>query len=524
MDHAELVILFLLVAVAALGAIARVVGVPYPIALVVGGSFVGFAPGVPSVELDPDLVLLIFLPPLLFNAAYFSSVRDLRANMRSITLSAVGLVLLTVALVAIAAHAAIDGLPWAAAFALGAIVSPTDPLAATAITRRLGVPRRLVTAIEGESLINDGTALVAFRTAVAAGTGAGFDLLHAGGEFVVSAAGGIAFGVVAGYAIVWILRRLVADDIVGVTISLAAGYVGYIPAEHLGVSGVLAAVTVGLIVGRHAWEVSTASSRLRGYAFWEVLVFLLNAVLFLLVGLQLPSILEAQDRGTGTLIGLGLLVAAVVVGSRILWLNTTPYVIRALDRRPSQVERRVGWRPRLVIAWSGLRGAVSLAAALALPLDFPERDLLVFLTLCAIFATLVLQGLTLPALIRWLGVEDDGISAREELIARKHATRAALERIEELREEEWTLDDSVERLARMYGFRQRRILQRAGHADEESAEDLEARSLAYQRLVREVLDSQRMRLVALRDEGTISDEVLFALERELDLEDQRLEI
>ena len=245
MEHVELVVLFLLVAVSVLTALARLLGVPYPIMLVVGGSLVGFAPGVPEIELEPDLVLLIFLPPLLFNAAYFSSLRDLRRGARPITLNAVGLVLVTTALVAVAAHAAIEGLPWAAAFALGAIVSPTDPLAATAIMRRLGAPRRLVSVVEGESLVNDGTALVLYRTAVLA-VGGTFGLLGATWDFVVNAAGGIAIGVAVGLVLVKLFRKLVADDTVGVVLSLAAGYLGYLPAEEIGVSGVLAAVAVGL--------------------------------------------------------------------------------------------------------------------------------------------------------------------------------------------------------------------------------------------------------------------------------------
>ena len=289
MEHIELVVLFLLVTVAVLTAIARVLRLPYPILLVIGGSLVGFAPGVPDVQLEPDLVLLIFLPPLLFNAAYFSSVRDLRYHARAITLTAIGLVLLTMCSVALVAHAAIDGLPWAAAFALGAIVSPTDPLAAVAIMRRLGAPRRITTVIEGEALVNDGTALVAYRTAVSAAVGASFDLLDATADFVVNVAGGIAVGLAASVLIVAALRRILGDDVVGVVTSLAAGYVAYIPAEEIGVSGVLAAVTVGLVVGYKSPALSTPASRLRGYGFWEVLVFLLNAVLFVLVGLQLPS-------------------------------------------------------------------------------------------------------------------------------------------------------------------------------------------------------------------------------------------
>jgi CPA1 family monovalent cation:H+ antiporter len=263
---------------------------------------------------------------------------------------------------------------------------------------------------------------------------------------------------------------------------------------------------------------------LRGYAFWEVLVFLLNAGLFVLVGLQLPGILESQQRSAGELVGLGALVSAVVIAARLVWLNTAPYVVRALDRRPSQRARRVGWRQRMVGGWSGLRGAVSLAAALALPEDFPERDLLVFLTLCVIFATLVLQGLTLPLLIRRLGIKDDGEAAREELQARKSATRAALDRLGELRDEDWALDDTLDRVTGQYEFRHRRLSQRARGLSDEDDEDLETRSLNYQRLVRDLLDTQRGELVRLRDDGTISDEVLHRLQRELDLEDQRLEI
>jgi CPA1 family monovalent cation:H+ antiporter len=524
MEHVDLILLFLLVAVAALTVLARVLGVPYPITLVIGGSLVGFAPGVPEITLEPDLVLLIFLPPLLFNAAYFTSLRDLRADARVITLTAVGLVLATACAVAVVAHAAIDGLPWAAAFALGAIVSPTDPLAASAITRRLGVPRRLTAVIEGESLVNDGTALVLYRTALTAAATGTFVALHAVGDFVLDAAGGVAIGVVAGVLLVRILRRVVGDDVVGVVISLAAGYVAYLPAEHLGVSGVLAAVACGLIVGRQSPELSTAGSRLRGYAFWEVLVFLLNAVLFILVGLQLPNILEQQERSAGELLALAVVISAVVIGVRLLWSHTTPYIIRALDRRPSQRARRAGWRMRMIPAWSGLRGAVSLAAALALPPGFPERGLLIFLTLAVIFATLVLQGLTLPWLIRRLDIQDDGVAAREELIARKEATRAAIAHLERLGAEDWTRDDTVERMTRLYEFRHRRLRQRAGVPLEDEEDNLDERSVSYQRVVREVLDAQRRRIIELRNQGEISDDVLHALERELDLEDQRLEI
>lgn len=520
-EHVELVILFLLVAVAALTGLAQWLKVPYPILLVIGGSVLGFAPGVPHVELEPDLVLLIFLPPLLFNAAYFASLRDLRADARAISLNAVGLVLFTMCAVAVVIHAAVPELPWGAAFAFGAIVSPTDPLAAITIARRLGVPRRLLSIIEGESLINDGTALVAYRAAVVATVSGSFSLLGASGEFVLNVAGGAAVGLVAAQILTWVFRRI-DDDVLGITISLIAGYAGYLPAEEFGVSGVIAAVVVGLVIGHRASEVSSSGSRLRGYAFWDVLVFLLNALLFVLVGLQLPGILDDQERSFGALLGLGALAGAVVIAARVAWSFLMPYVVRALDRRPQQLARRVGWRPRMVMAWSGLRGSVSLAAALALPETFPERELLIWLTLCVIFATLVLQGLTLPLLIRRFEIHDDGGAEREELIARKAATRAALDRLDALAEEEWTRDDTVTRTRALYEFRYRRLAQRAG-ADGED-ENLDERSVAYQRMLRDLLDIQRAELVRLRNAGEISDEIMHGLTRELDLEDQRLEI
>jgi CPA1 family monovalent cation:H+ antiporter len=288
---------------------------------------------------------------------------------------------------------------------------------------------------------------------------------------------------------------------------------------------VLAAVVIGLIVGYKSPGLSTPASRLRGYGFWEVLVFLLNAVLFVLVGLQLPGILSAQDRSALELVALATLVSLVVIGTRLLWVNTVPYVLRAIDRRPTQVARRVGWRRRQVAAWSGLRGSVSLAAALALPHGFPERDLLIFLTLAVIFATLVGQGLTLPYVIRRLGIEDDGAGEREELQARREAATAAIEQLRRLGQEDWTRDDTVDRMIRLYEFRNRRLGQRAGELERDGDDgDLDERSYAYQRLVREVLEAQRRRIVELRNEGTISDDVLHVLERELDLEDQRLEI
>jgi Na+/H+ antiporter len=522
LHETELLLLALITAVAGLSVLARVVRVPYPILLVLGGLMLGFVPGMPNVELPPELILVAFLPPLLYWSGFFSSPRHLWADARAISLLAVGLVLVTTVAVAAIAHAMVDGMTWPAAFALGAIVSPTDPLAASAIGRRLGVPRRLLTVVEGESLINDATALVAYRIAVAAAVSGTFVAWQAGLRFLVTAAGGVAVGLLVGWLVAELRRRL-DDPVVEIVVSVFTGYAAYLPAELLDVSGVLAAVTTGLYVGWRAPQLASASTRLLGFSFWEVLVYLANAVLFILVGLQLRPILdELAGTSVAVLVAHGALISAVVVGVRLAWGFTVPYLVRLLDRRPSQVMRRVGAKARLLLGWSGMRGAVSLAAALALPLDFPLRDLILFLTFSVILVTLVVQGLTLPTLIRRLRFEDDDSEEREEVQARLAATYAALDRLEELAGEDWTRDDTVERLHGMFDFRRRRLKARGGYLeDQDGTED---RSLAYQRLVRELLEAQRQAIVRLRNQGQISSDVMHRIERELDLEDTRLEI
>jgi CPA1 family monovalent cation:H+ antiporter len=522
MHDVELVLVILLVAVAGLAAAARAANIPYPIVLVVGGLVLGFVPGLPDVQLAPELVLVLFLPPLLYSTAFFASLHDLRRDVRPISLLAIGLVLATMCAVAVVAHALIDGLSWAAAFTLGAIVAPTDPLAATAILRRQQVPRRIVSVLEGESLINDGTALVDYKVAAAAALGGGFSLMDAGMEFVLGATGGILIGLVVGSLIAEIRRRL--NDIpVEITISLLTGYAAYLPAEGLGTSGVLAAVTAGIVVGWKAPQISTASMRLQGTAVWETLVFLLNALLFVLIGLQLPLILDGLSGEPGlTLLGQAAAISLTVIVTRITWQNTVVFIVRALDRRPQQRARRSNWRVRLISGWSGMRGAVSLAAALALDPDFPQRNVVLLMTFAVIFATLVMQGLTLPVLIRLLGVRDDGSEEREELAGRRAAVAAALAQIERLGDEEWTRADTAERMRGAYEYRRRRLDALAGELDD--GENYEHRARKYQKMIRSVLDAQRAELVRLRNAGEISNEVMHRLERELDLEDERLEI
>ena len=322
------------------------------------------------------------------------------------------------------------------------------------------------------------------------------------------------------------IRRRINDIPTEITISLLSGYAGYLPAEALDVSGVLAAVTTGIVLGWKAPEISTASMRLQGYAVWEILIFLLNALLFVLIGLQLPTILEGlNDESPATLLGWAAAVSAAVILTRLVFCEVFTQFIRVVDRRAVQRERRASWRTRVISAWCGMRGAVSLAAALALDPDFPQRNIVLFLTFSVIFATLVLQGLTLPALIKAMHVEDDGADEREELIGRRAAVEAALERIAELQGAEWTRDDTAERMRMLYEYRQRRFAVRAGELEDGTGVDaIETRSYRYQKMVRSVLGAQRDTLVALRNRGEISNEVMHRLERELDLEEERLEI
>jgi monovalent cation/hydrogen antiporter len=524
-QHLPLIIFGLLVAVAGLGAAARVINVPYPILLVLGGLALGFAPGIPRVELPPELVLVIFLPPLLYGAAFFTSLRDLRANLRPITLLSIGVVIVTTLAVAAVAHTVV-GLSWPVAFVLGAIVSPSDAVAPATILRQLRAPRRVLTIVEGENLTNDWTALVLYRFAVMAVVTGSFSFWEASGRFVLTGLGGVAVGLIVG-RVIREVRRKIDDPPIEITISLLSGYAAYLPAEALGFSSVIAAVTIGIYMGWHTPELTTPTLRIQGTAVWETVQFLLNAMLFLLIGLQLPFVVENMAaHSPAELFGWTLLVSAVVIGVRLAWQFIVPYLIRMVDRRQSQIARRVSWQQRLVVGWCGMRGAVSLAAALALPHatdagdPFPERDLLIFLTFMVILATLVGQGLTLKLLIVRLRLEDDGAAEREELLARINTADAALDRLEELAAEDWVYGDTIKRVRAMFDYRRRRFVSRI---EGEGSEVFETRSAAYQRLLRELLGAQRRALLELRNAGRISDEVRRRVEQDLDFEESRLE-
>jgi Na+/H+ antiporter len=525
--HEELQLLALLVSAAALLLLADPLRIPYPILLVLGGLGLGFAPGVPNVVLPPDVVLIGILPPLLYSAAFNTGLRELRRNLRPISFLALGLVALTTLMVAAVAHYMID-LSWPAGFVLGAIVSPTDPLAATTIARRLGVPRRAVAIIEGESLVNDGTALVLYKFAVAAVLTGSFSLLQAAGSLIWSVLGGIAVGLVIGRGIRFVRRR-VFNPPLEITIAFLTGYFVFLPASALGASGVLAVVTAGVYMGWHTPELTTVETRLQGDGFWAIFNFLLNALLFGLVGLQLQPILDQlHGRSWVELVGYAALVWAVVVLIRIVYGYPITYIPRWVSPSLRERDPAPPWQFVAFIAWSGMRGGVTLAAALAIPLStdsgapFPDRSLIVFLAFCVVLATLVVQGLSLPGVVKLLGLEeDDAAEAREEAKARIRAAEAAIERLDELVDEGWVRPDTAERTRAQYNFRSNRFRARFDESDDG---EIEERSLAYQRLRRELLDAERGAVLALRNEGKISEDVMLRVQRDLDLEDSRLDV
>jgi len=511
-------LLGLLAAVGALLVLAPVTRIPYPIFLVLGGLAVGLVPGLPHFKLPPEVVLIAFLPPLLYLSAFFTSLRDLRANFGPISLLAIGLVAATTAGVAVIAHWAVD-IDWRAAFVLGAVVSPTDPISATSIARRLGVPRGIVTIVEGESLVNDATALVLYRAAVVAAVSGTFSLAETGGRLLGNAAAGIAIGLAVGYVVRQVRKRLDHSP-TEITIAFLTGYLAYLPAEALGVSAVLAAVTAGIYLGWYTPELTNADTRLQGFGFWTILSFILNASLFTLVGLQLPDVLDGLERwSTGELIAAAAAVCAAVIVIRIVWVLPFTYMKALLG------SGKANWKYGTVIAWAGMRGAVSLAAALAIPLEtdtgapFPARELIIFLAFIVILVTLVFQGLSLPLLIRSLRIDTDPAEEREEAKARIHAAKAALGRLEELVDEEWVREDTAERMRGTYSFRIRRFGERLKGGDG----SIETQSQDFQRLRRELLRAEEDAVVDLRRTGVISDEVMHRVLRDIALEDVRLD-
>ncbi|GLW11846.1 Na+/H+ antiporter [Microtetraspora sp. NBRC 13810] len=509
----------------ALAAVARRLGWPVPLVLVAVGLLLSFVPGVPEYELDPEIVLLVFLPPLLYAAALDSSYMRLREVRRAVGLLSVGLVLFSTLVVGLVAHLIVPGLPLAAAFALGAIVAPPDAVAAVAVARRLGLPRRVITILVGESLFNDATALTAYRVAIAAATGQGVSMFGGALEFLYSAAGGVVIGLALAWALGWILERI-RDALVENTIMLLIPFGSYMLAELVHASGVISVVIVGLYIGHRMYRTGFGT-RLLSDAVWRVLSFLLEAIVFALIGLQLHAIVVAglRTEEPWALAGYAAAVFVTAVLARIVWVIPATYLPR-LSRRIREREPRPPGRQVAVISWAGMRGVVSLAAAFAIPDDLPGRNLLLFLTFSVVIGTLLVQGLSFPMLLRRLKVSSEREIYADNLAeagAQQAAASAGLARLEEL------VADGVAELhadivAQLRSKSERRTLnawERLGGGTGPEGE--ETPSAVYRRLRREMLDAERQVFVRLRNERRIDDEVLRRVMQELDFEEAILE-
>jgi len=520
-DSQIVLLIGLLVVAIPLVALGRRFNVSYPVVLVLGGLVLGFIPGLPPIRLDPNLVLLIFLPPLLYWEAITAPTDIMLANAGQIWMLAIGLVVATTLAVAVVVHAIIPDLPWAVAFVLGAIVAPTDELAAVPVLERFRLPRHVIAIVDGESLLNDATALVIYATALTAMAAASFSVMQTALQFVVVAVGSIVIGLVFGRLAVEGWRRIRDTQLQGV-ISVVLPFLAYVPAQRLQLSGVLAVVVAGVYVNRFTPIVITPKARIRGIGFWENFVFLANAVLFLLVGLQLHSVASATFAVNSWTVVLrdAAIVNVVLIVVRFAWVLGIEYlpVIGGSSEHPNG-----DWKHALIVAWSGLRGAVSLAAALAIPIavsgvQFPHRDLIIFITFTVILVTLVGGGLTLPLLIQSLKLEDE---EEEETGERQSAlglaAAAALRRIDEL-ERDGTIDEKHAGALRKR-YEHRRELNREAE-DRAGTEHLRQHVGAE----REVLSAQRNALIAMRERGEIDNAVLRDLQLRLDLEDAKLSL
>jgi Na+/H+ antiporter len=517
-------VVLLLIVVLVLATIANRIQIAYPIFLVLGGLALSFVPEAPIIPLQPDLVFLIFLPPILWAAAYFTSLRDFRANLRPITLLAVGLVVATSAAVAVVARLIMPGLSWPAAFALGAIVSPPDAVATTAIARQLQMPRRLITILEGESLVNDAMALVLYRAAVAAVVTGGFTLSETLVQFVLAGLGGVVIGLAVGVLARWALR-LTADSLIETAVTVVAPYVAWVIAERAHTSAVLACVAGGLYVRQGFSEVVAPATRLQARAVWDLLVFVLNAVIFILIGLQLSAIREGTSIDSLlALVVPGAVISLTAIAARLVWVPLAAIIPRMLSPALRRRDPLPPWPQLLVLGWAGMRGIVSLAAALALPLTtgsgepFPYRDEIIVLTFAVILSTLVVQGLTLKPLIRALKLGEDTTFELEEAQAREAAAQAALARLQELEGQPWVRREHVDRLRAIHTQR----LQRSSVFNPGESRAAAEERAAFRRLRHEILNAERRAVIELRDQGVISDEVLHRIEQELDVEATRL--
>jgi Na+/H+ antiporter len=528
------IVIFLMTILITLSAFADRIKLPYPILLVVVGLVIGFVPFLPNLDLNPETVLLVFLPPILYDAAGKSSWHDFRREIRAISALAFSLVFFTTTTVAVAAHYLVPGFSWPLAFVLGAVVSPPDAVAATGIIKGLGLSRNVITIIEGESLLNDASALIAYRYAIAAvGTG-GFILWKAGLEFLWVSGGGVLAGIFIGYLLVVAHKKITNNPLVETSLTLLTPFVAYLAAETFHTSGILAVVTAGLFISWRSREVFSSETRLQTKVVWDTAIFLLNGIIFILIGLQLPAIVEDLRLTTiFELVGYGLIISAVTIFIRILWVFGGAYsqsIFRGGARSEEESDDSTKWKNVVIVAWTGTRGVVSLAIALALPLElargvpFPKRHSIILLAFIVILVTLVLQGLTLPLLIRLLKIKPHTrLQKQEESELQLTMTENVLQFIQN--DFPLQLDDNVMRQVRGQYELTHKLLTSATPSNrlkyEKSASANYFSQLISARL--EVVKFQRELLIQYHKEGRFNDETINKAERELDIEELRLQ-
>ncbi|MFD8425094.1 Na+/H+ antiporter [Streptomyces sp. NPDC059466] len=518
-------LLLLVAGSAAVAGAARRTPVPAPLLLVAAGLVVAYVPGVPGYELDPEVVLPLLLPPLLYTAATDSSYLDLRAHLRPIALLSVGYVLFATLAVGWVTYLIVPGLPLPAALVFGAVVAPPDAVAATAVARRVGLPSQITTILQGESLVNDATAITAYKVALAAAVGEGATWSGGIREFLLAAVGGVVVGLVLMMPIHW-LRTHLNEALLQNTLSLLIPFVAYGIAEQVHASGVLAVVVVALYLGHRAWEVDFAT-RLQEEAVWKMVAFVLESAVFALIGLQLPVVLKGLGPYEGVSAAwYAVLVFLVVVAARFVWVYPATFLPRILSSRIRGREENPSWKGPFVIGWAGMRGVVSLAIAFSIPLTvdggerFPERNLLLFLTFTTVIATLVVQGLTLPPLIRLLKLpgRDTQAETLAEANAQAQASRAAEQRLDELLADERNAlpPPLADRLRSVLERRRNAVWERLGAVNPVTGETADD---TYRRLSRKMISAEREVFVRLRDHRYIDDEMLRTLLRRLDLEE-----
>lgn len=520
MQNVEIVVLLLAV-VTVLAQFTDRIKIPYPILLVLAGIGIGSVPWLGGISLNPEVVFLIFLPPVLYAAAWETSWPDFKAAKRPISLLAIGCVVFSTCAVAWIAHSFIPGFGWADAFVLGAIISPPDAVAASAATKGLGVPRRVTAILEGESLVNDATGLIAYKYAIAAVIKGSFVLWQASLQFLLVAGGGILIGLVVGQIFYWIHRYLENNPTTDTTFTFITPFVAYLTAEAVHVSGVLAVVAAGLFLAWHSHELFPQQTRLQAQGTWSTVIFILNGIIFILIGLQLPAVWRNIDGSISDLLFYGAIISLAVIIGRIIWVYPGAYLPRWMSRKIREKEPEINIRLVTVVAWSGMRGIVSLAAAMALPYvlpsgeAFPNRDLIIFITFCVIFSTLVIQGLSLPHLIKWFGIKPDGREHEEEQQIRVQMASSIIEHIEA----NYALlpDEVLNQVKTKYEIRIQRLRKDAPQRKLDNEQINE-----FHRIQQELLSKERFSLTSLRKEGKISAEVLRRLEYELDLEETRL--